>query len=129
VNTPVQHSTLSKARWGEFPYDQQILMIANEIHRTAHLIRLGAWDRIRPGLERVLQLTDLTISCVGSPTRRRELLRWRDLIAALYVQARPDADSHEQAFRCLLQFTPMAFRQTAPLLGDRSSRAGERSTG
>jgi len=36
--------------------------------------------------------------------------------------------ANEQAFRCLLQFTPMAFQQTALLLGDRSSRAGEHPT-
>ena len=52
-----------------------------------------------------------------------------DIVGELYIQARPDAESHERAFRCLLEFTPMAFRQTGPLLGDRPSRAGERSTG
>lgn len=112
-----QHAGLTPERWQQFSYDQQILMIANEMHRTARLIRLGAWDRVQPGLERVLQLTDLTISCVASPTRRRELLRWRDLAAHLYLQEQPDADAHERAFRCLLQFTPTAFQQTALLLG------------
>lgn len=111
-----QHSGLSRERWETFSYDQQILMIANEMHRTARLIRLGAWDRVRPALERVLRLTDLTISCVASATRRRELLRWRDLAASLYLQDQPDAGAHERAFRCLLQFTPTAFQQTALLL-------------
>lgn len=115
--TAAQHAGLSTQRWKGFTYDQQILMIANEMHRTAHLIRVGAWDRVPPGLERVLQLTDLTISGVTSPARRRELLRWRDVAAGLYLEERPDADAHEQAFRCLLQFTPTAFQQTALLLG------------
>lgn len=113
----MQHAGLSAEKWRRFSYDQQILMIANEMHRTARLIQLGVWDRVQPGLERVLQLTDLTISCVRSPTRRRELLRWRDLAAHLYLQEQPDADEHERAFRCLLQFTPVAFQQTALLLG------------
>ena len=119
MSTPAQHSGLSRERWQEFSYDQQILMIANEMHRTARLIRLGAWDRVHSGLERVLRLTDLTISCVTSPARRRELLRWRDLAAGFYLDAQPDAHEHQAVFRCLLQFTPTAFQQTALLLGNR----------
>ena len=126
MSAAAQHSRLSRERWEEFSYDQQILMIANELHRTARLIRIGAWDRVHPGLERVLQLTDLTISCVTSPTRRRELLRWRDLAAALYRQRRPEPGAHEAAFRCLLQFTPTAFQQTALLLGDRKHEGAGR---
>lgn len=117
MSAPAQHSGLSPERWAAFGYDQRILMIANEVHRTARMIELGAWDRVHPGLERVLQLTDLTIECASSRGRRRELLRWRDLVAALYVQERPDPDQHESMFRCLLQFTPAAFQQTALLLG------------
>ena len=116
MSTPSQHSGLSPERWAAFGYDQQILMIANEVHRTARVIELGAWDRVHTGLERVLQLTDLTIGCVSSRARRRELLRWRDLVATLYVQERPDPSLHESVFRCLLQFTPTAFQQTPLLL-------------
>lgn len=119
MSEPAQHSGLSTDRWKEFSYDQQILMIANEMHRTARLIRLGAWDRVHRGLERVLQLTDLTIACVTSRTRRRELLRWRDLAAGFCLEAQPDAQEHQVVFRCLLQFTPTAFQQAALLLEDR----------
>jgi len=124
VSAPSQHSRLSSDRWAGFPYEQQILMIANEVHRTARLIDLGAWDRVHPGLERVLQLTDLTISCASSPTRRRELLRWRDIMAILYLDEQPDGDMHERAFLCLLQFTPTAFQQTAALFGHQDSGSG-----
>lgn len=120
MTAAAQHAGLSPERWRDFSYDQQILMIANEMHRTARLIDLGAWDRVHAGIERVLRLTDLTIGGVTSPTRRRELLRWRDLAAACYVEERPEPRAHEAAFRCLLQFTPAAFEQTALLLGSRS---------
>jgi len=69
VSAPAQHSGISRERWEEFSYDQQILMIANEMHRAARLIHHGEWDRVHLGLERVLQLTDLTISCVTPPSR------------------------------------------------------------
>ena len=48
------------------------------------------------------------------PTLRRELLRWRDLVAALYVD-HPEAPALGDAFRALLQLTPTAFRQLAYL--------------
>ena len=51
------------------------------------------------------------------PTFRRELLRWRDLIAVLYLQPGPDLEAHRAAFRCLLRFRPEASRQI-PLLLD-----------
>ena len=129
MSVPAQHTRLSSNRWAGFPYDQQILMIANEVHRTARVIDLGAWDRVHSGLERVLQLTDLTISCVRSPTQRRELLRWRDLAAALYLQAQPDADLHRKMFLCLLQFTPTAFQQITALFGDQPKSSADLRTG
>jgi len=92
-------------------------MIANEMHRTSRQIELAEWDRVRTGIERVLRLTDLTIACVTSRTRRRELLRWRDLVAASYLEEQPQRAAHDEAFRCLLLFTPVAFEQTALLLG------------
>jgi len=61
--------------------------------------------------ERVLRLTDLTIQTRVRWGARRELLRWRDLAAALYVQPATDAMEHEAAVRCLLRFTPEASRQ------------------
>ena len=112
-----QHAGLSQARWAEFSFDQQILMIGNELNRASHLLDQAEWDHVRRGYERVLRLTDLTIAGATSRTRRRELLRWRDLVAALYLEPQPDADVHRRVFRCLLQFTPIAFRQADLLLG------------
>jgi hypothetical protein len=42
---------------------------------------------------------------------RRELLRWRDLAAALYIQPAADQTDHTAALRSLLRFTPEASRQ------------------
>jgi hypothetical protein len=38
-------------------------------------------------------------------------LRWRDLIAELYIRTEPSAADHDAAFRCLLQLTPVAAQQ------------------
>lgn len=70
----------------------------------------------RPGLllahERVLRLVDLTIEVQTGHGLRRELLRWRDLIAEMYIHPElPDPKQHSAIFRILLQLTPEAARQ------------------
>jgi hypothetical protein len=42
---------------------------------------------------------------------RRELLRWRDLIAGLYIERDSEPAGHSAAFRALLLFTPRAAQQ------------------
>ncbi len=106
-----QHASLSPERWSSFPLDQQILMIGNEMNRASKLMQPEDRDRLRNAYARVLQLTDLTVLVQSRRGLRRELLRWRDLIALLYVEPEPDPGAHAAAFRCLLLFTPVAARQ------------------
>lgn len=110
-----QHAGLSPQRWASFPFAQQVLMIANEMNRALHHLGLGDKDRSRPSYERVLQLVDLTVGLPLGRSRRRELLRWRDLVAALYLEEDPSRDAHVAAFRCLLRMTPESSRQIAEL--------------
>jgi hypothetical protein len=72
-------------------------------------------ERLQNAYERVLALTDLTIAVQRRPGLRRELCRWRDLVAALFVAPAADPAAHGAALRCLLRFTPEASRQI-PLL-------------
>ncbi len=112
-----QHAGLTEERWSRFDLDSQILMIANEMNRTTGLPADEDPGPRRRGYERVLRLTDLTIATRPRPALRRELLRWRDLIAALYVEDEAAADRHRGALRVLLQLRPVAARQIALLLG------------
>ncbi|MGA2383526.1 MAG: hypothetical protein ABSG61_08825 [Gemmatimonadales bacterium] len=114
---PPQHASLTTARWSEFTLDQRILMIANEMHRCAKLFAPEDRARLQSGYERVLRLTDLTVSCRPRPALLRELLRWRDLVAALYVGEAPAPAAHRAAFEVLLRFTPVAARQIPHVLG------------
>ena len=113
---PSQHAALDTRRWERFSLDQQILMIANEMNRAVKLFGPGDRQRLHNGYARVLRLTDLTISTQPKPTLRRELLRWRDLVARLFTSPAPDPNGHRAAFRCLLQFTPTASRQIPHLI-------------
>lgn len=106
-----QHTGLSADRWARFSFDQQVLMIGNEMNRAAKLLAPSDGERLRACYERVLALVDLTVQVEGRPTRRREFLRWRDLVAAMLVSGTADPQAHAQAFRCLLRFTPAAAAQ------------------
>ncbi len=117
-----QHRNLSEERWSSFTLDQQILMIANEMNRASGLLRSGDIVRTKSCYERVLQLTDLTVLVQTKSTLRWELLRWRDLIAQLYLEETTRADEHRQALRCLLYFTPEASRQISYLSAARSDK-------
>jgi hypothetical protein len=111
-----QHASLTPERWAQFTLDQQVLMIANEMQRATSL--LGPSDRAsrQRTYERVLRLVDLTVAVQAKRTFRRELLRWRDLVAALYIEPEADAEAHRAAFRCLLRFRPEASRQIRHVL-------------
>jgi hypothetical protein len=78
-----QHAALTLERWRRFTLDQQVLMIANEMNRSSKLVGPGDEARRQSAYERALALVDLTAGANSSPGLRRELLRWRDLIAAL----------------------------------------------
>lgn len=112
-----QHAGLSMERWRSFSLEQQILMIGNEMNRAAKLTRSEDLLRLRRSYERVLQLTDLTIGVHSQRSFRREMLRWRDLVAELYLAETPSTERHQRLFRCLLQLTT-ASAQQIPLLLD-----------
>lgn len=116
-----QHAGLTQERWSAFTLDQQILMIGNEMNRAAKLVEPFDRERLRNAYARVLALTDLTIQGQRRRTLRRELLRWRDLVAGLYLTDAGDAARHAAAFRCLLRFTSAAARQI-PLLAATRTR-------
>ena len=106
-----QHASLTPERWARFDLEQQVLMIANEMNRAAKLLAPSDGERLRACYERILALVDLTVQVEDRPSRRRELLRWRDLVAAMLISETADAQAHAEAFRCLLRFTPAASAQ------------------
>jgi hypothetical protein len=90
-------------------------MIANEMNRAGRLMGDDDAAGRRLAYERILRLADLTVAVAERRTVRRELLRWRDLVAALYVETEARPDDHRTAFRALLQQTPESARQISSL--------------
>lgn len=122
-----QHASLSPERWSAFSLDQQVLMIGNEMNRAIRWMRPEDRASLNLAYERILRLVDLTVEVQERPALRRELLRWRDLIAELYVHTEADPTAHAAAFRALLLFTPVAAQQIPGLLGARSTQNELRS--
>lgn len=106
-----QHSSLSPERWAAFSRDQQILMIGNEMNRGISCLRLGDLPGLQLTYERVLRLVDLTVEVQKAFGLRRELLRWRDLIAELFITPELRPDQHRATFRALLLMTPETAKQ------------------
>ncbi len=111
-----QHAGLTLERWSSFTLDQQILMIGNEMNRAGKLGRDDDRERRAGAYERALYLTDLTIQAQARRGLRRELLRWRDLVAQLFLSTTPRPEAHADAFRALLWLTPEASRQIPHVL-------------
>jgi hypothetical protein len=103
-------------RWARFSFDQQILSIAAEMVRAGRLGGEADGSRRAGSYERVLRLVELTVETNPRRGLRRELLRWRDLVAQLYLQAEHRPDEHEQSLRCLLRFSGPASEQIQHLL-------------
>lgn len=112
-----QHASLTLERWSAFGRDQQVLMIANEMNRAGRLFGPGDRARLANAYERVLRLADLTAEAQPSRSLRRELLRWRELAAAVYLD--PDEGEHRALFRALLLITPASAKQLPFLLEPR----------
>ena len=107
-----QHADLGPARWSGFSRDQQLLMIANEWHRAGKLLAAAEVERRRNACERVLRLVDLTVEVQPRRALRRELLRFRDVVATLYLEAGAgDPIVHRQAARCLHRLDATVARQ------------------
>jgi hypothetical protein len=96
-----------------FPVEQRLLMIANEMHRASRFCTEAATAHRQRAYERVLQLVDLTASSPIPDGLRRELLRWRDLVAERWLEGTADAARHQAALRVLLQLHPAAYAQLA----------------
>lgn len=123
----MQHDTLSPQRWAAFSRAAQILMIANEMHRLQRLCRAEDRERRRNAYERVLNLCDLTVLVNRGHAFRRELLRWREVVAERYLAEEHDPEAHRVALRALLLLTPESAKQIRYVCGGRGD--GSASTG
>jgi len=118
----VQHSGLTQERWSSFSLLQQILMIGNEMNRAKRLFSPLDKTGLIFCYERVIYLTDLTVKSNPMRGLRKELLRWRDLVAEEYINLMsaeaimPDINRHLKIFKSLLLLNPESAGQIPYLI-------------
>ena len=104
------HRNLTSDRWQRLSRAQQVLMIANELHRAGNWIAKDAPDEANTCYERALELCDLTgEDRRWRSNRLRELRRFRELLAGLYSSEKKDLRSNEHLYRGLIQLDPEAW--------------------
>jgi hypothetical protein len=108
-----QHSDLTPERWARFDLGQQILQIGVEMQRATRSLRPDRLESLRLSYERTMQLVDLTVEVQTHRNLRRELLRWRDVVAELYLQGEPDPAPHRHALETLYRLHPVSATQVA----------------
>jgi len=96
-------------------------MIANEMNRGSKLLAPQDRTRLTATYERVLRLVELTVDTRPRRGLCRELLRWRDLVAELYVSPAAEPSRHQQVLRVFLQLVPATAREI-PYLSDAGVR-------
>lgn len=101
----------SPQRWSGFSVAQQIIMISNELSRAGNWMGPGDSTLRRDAYARALVLADLTAAGNHRLAFRRELLRWRELLAQLYLDEEPRPERNRELLRALLGFTFETSRQ------------------
>ena len=105
-----QHKNLTAEKWFNYSQAQQVLMIANELNRAKNWIIKQDVQHVNACYERALELADLT----GEDRRwkrssKKELRRFREVLAALYINPEKDAGQNTTIYRLLLQMVPQAW--------------------
>jgi len=80
------HKTLTEKKWEGFPFYKQILMIANELNRAKNWIEKKDSRELILCYERAFELLYLTIEVLKDKRKLKELLRFKEMLAMLYVK-------------------------------------------
>ena len=107
--------TLTLERWSRFGLDQQIMLIANEMHRGLHSMSPEQRPSLQLVYERVLHMLGLTVQGRLRRNERREIQRWKEAVGQLYLGAQPDPEQHREALKILLQLRPALAPQVEAL--------------
>ena len=103
------HKTLTSAKWSNFPFFKQILMIANELNRANKWIEKGDFLEVKFCYERAFELLYLTIEVLEDKRKLKELLRFKEVLAMLYNQKRPKSEDNLKLLNVLILLDKESF--------------------
>lgn len=107
--TSKHHKQLDSAKWFSFPIQQQILLIASELRRADHWIVKKDVQNTNLCYERAFELVDLTVADPKWKGGLRELLRFREALAELYVRAEKDEKHNDMLAKTFIALHPGSF--------------------
>ena len=82
-----QHKDLAAGRWKQMPFVEQMANIGSEVERALKWRAKNNDAYCRQAFERALELTDLTLGCVKSFPRLKELARLRETMVDYFLGA------------------------------------------
>lgn len=110
------HKSLDLESWRRFSTGRQILMIANELNRAGNWIKKGTSpDEVKLCYERALELLFLTMTAAKGTSRLRELARFQEVLAALYLQNSPELEENLRANQVLISLSAESFSLLNPV--------------
>lgn len=105
------HKNLTVEKWRGFAEEQQVIMILNEVQRVIFGLKNNVpWETLQESMERALELVDLTVEVQEKSSFRKELLRWRGLLAEMYIKKNPILKVADTLYRSLLLLNAKACR-------------------
>jgi len=108
------HTTLTPERWAAFGFSRQILMIANELNRAGSWLEKNDIAEAKRNYERAFELIYLTILFQKSSSRLKELLRFKELLAELYVDDAPAFEQNAALLNVLIMFDKDSYAALSP---------------
>ncbi len=108
------HKTLTPEKWKKFSGSQQVLMIANELNRAKNAVIREDIKEAKECYERAMELLDLTVCVSRNPNKRKELLRFRELLGFEYLNIQRDVSRIEKLTKALLFLDRDAFNLLNP---------------
>ena len=105
------HRDLTKERWSQFPFFQQVLMVANELHRANKWIEKRDFSEVKLCYERAFELLYLTIEVLRERRKLKELLRFKEALALLYIKKRPLLSENKSLEKVLILLDKESFIQ------------------
>ncbi len=79
------HKNLTQERWSRLSKRDQILNIASELSRASNWLKEKDFETTKDCYERAFQLVDLTLNGDKWQDKRREIARFREVLAYLYL--------------------------------------------
>jgi hypothetical protein len=103
------HKNLNLEKWSCYSKGQQILMIANELNRAGNWIEKHQNFEVNQCYERAFELIDLTVEDTKWKNGLKELLRFREVLATLYIQENKDDAMNKKVYDVLLTLSSESY--------------------